>query len=47
MKCRDSREIEDPEAVTLANGRSALEGACPVCGTHMIRIVKAKKTDQQ
>jgi ssDNA-binding Zn-finger/Zn-ribbon topoisomerase 1 len=47
MKCRDTREIEDPEAVTLANGRSALEGACPVCGTHMIRIVKAKKTDQQ
>ena len=46
MKCRVIREIEDPEAVTLANGRSALEGACPLCGARMTRIVKAEKTDQ-
>ena len=45
MKCRGPREMEDPEAVTLANGRHALTGACPVCGRQIIRIVKTKKAD--
>ena len=39
-KCRDRREMVDPYPVTFANGRRALQGHCPVCGTKMARIVK-------
>ena len=41
MKCRDRREMKDPQPVTLSNGRPALQGTCPVCGTKVTRIVKA------
>jgi ssDNA-binding Zn-finger/Zn-ribbon topoisomerase 1 len=41
MRCRDWREIKDAELVTLANGRSALKGHCPVCGAKITAIVKA------
>lgn len=40
MRCRDYREPQDPQAVTLANGRSARKGTCPTCGATMILIVK-------
>ena len=38
-KCRTKREMSDPKAVTLATGRHALQGACPVCGTKLTRFV--------
>ena len=41
MRCRDWRELEDPQPVTLANGRPALKGQCPVCGAKMTVITKA------
>ncbi|MBN1630385.1 MAG: hypothetical protein JW990_11520 [Thermoleophilia bacterium] len=41
VKCRDRREMVDPQPVTLKNGRPALQGHCPVCNTLMTRIVKA------
>ena len=41
VKCRDRRQIPHPQPVTLANGRSALQGTCPLCGTLLTRIVKA------
>jgi hypothetical protein len=40
LKCRDWREMEDPQPVTLPNGRPALQGRCPVCEATMIAIVK-------
>lgn len=40
MRCRDYREIEDPQPVTLPNGRPALKGHCPVCGAKMTVITK-------
>jgi hypothetical protein len=43
VKCRGPREIKEPRAVSLANGRSALQGACPVCATLLTRIVKAQE----
>ena len=47
VKCRDRRELTDPQPVTLANGRPAIQGTCPVCSTKVARIVKvAKETDQ-
>lgn len=39
VHCRQKREIKDPEQVTLKNGRKAVRGTCPVCGTKVLRFV--------
>ena len=41
LKCRDKREITNPEQVTLKNGRPATRGDCPTCGTKVYRIGKS------
>lgn len=41
VKCKASREISSPQAVTLKNGRPATQGTCPVCGTKVFKIGKA------
>jgi hypothetical protein len=41
VKCREKREIKDPKAVTLKNGKPATQGTCAVCGTKIMRIGKA------
>jgi predicted GH43/DUF377 family glycosyl hydrolase len=41
VKCRAKREMKNPKAVTLKNGRQAIQGICSRCGTRMFRIVKA------
>ncbi len=38
MKCRAKREIKNPRKITLKNGRPAIQGICPVCGTKIYRI---------
>jgi len=38
VKCRTKREIKDAKKVTLKNGKPAMKGKCPVCGTGMFRI---------
>jgi len=38
FKCRAKREMKDPQEVTLKNGRKAVRGTCPVCGTKMFKI---------
>lgn len=38
VKCKDRREMQDPEPTTMKNGRAATKGKCPVCGTGMFRI---------
>ncbi|MCH7757143.1 MAG: hypothetical protein IIA19_01500 [Thaumarchaeota archaeon] len=40
VKCRAKRDIKDPEATTLKNGRPAVKGTCPECGTKVFRIGK-------
>jgi Zn finger protein HypA/HybF involved in hydrogenase expression len=40
MKCRKKRELSNPKAMTMKNGRPATRGTCPVCGTKMFRIGK-------
>ena len=42
VKCREKREFEGSE-VDLANGRRAAQGACPVCGTKMNRMLGKQK----
>ncbi len=41
MKCREKREMKDPQQVTMKNGRPATQGTCPVCGTKIFKIGKA------
>lgn len=41
MKCRKKVDIQGPNKVTLKNGRPAVRGTCPVCGTKVFRIGKA------
>ena len=38
MKCKAKREIKNPQNVILKNGKKAIKGTCPVCGTKMFRI---------
>lgn len=33
VKCREKREMKDPQGVTFKNGRAATQGICAVCGT--------------
>jgi len=41
MKCRKKVEIKDAKQITLKNGRPAMQGVCPNCGTKVFRIGKA------
>ncbi len=41
LKCRDHREIQDAQQVTLKNGRPATRGTCSVCKSTVFRIGKA------
>ena len=38
VKCKASREIKDPQQITMKNGRPATQGTCPVCGTKIFKI---------
>jgi len=38
MKCKKKREMKGAKEVTMKNGRPAMSGTCPVCGTHMFKI---------
>lgn len=43
LKCKEMRAITNPQVVTLKNGRQAITGTCPICGTRVNRIIKAIK----
>ena len=38
VKCRAKREMKDENTVLMTNGKPAVQGVCPVCGTKMFRI---------
>jgi len=40
VKCRAKREIKNPKETKLKNGRPAVKGVCPQCGTNVFRIGK-------
>jgi hypothetical protein len=40
VKERKKVEIKDPRQVTMKNGRPAIRGACPDCGTKIFKIGK-------
>ena len=43
VKCRRKVELVNPEEVTLKNGRKAIRGKCPNCGTTVYVFVGRKK----
>lgn len=45
LKCK--KKTDDPNAmkIILKNGRPAMQGKCPDCGTKMTRILKSKQTE--
>ena len=40
VKCKEKKEISNAQKVTMKNGRPAMKGKCPTCGTGMYRILK-------
>jgi hypothetical protein len=40
VKERKKVEIKDPKQVTMKNGRPAIQGFCPDCGTKIFKIGK-------
>jgi len=40
VKCKAKREMNDAKKVTMKNGRPAMKGKCPTCGTGMYCILK-------
>ncbi|MCJ7508058.1 MAG: DUF5679 domain-containing protein [candidate division Zixibacteria bacterium] len=39
LKCKSKKEMKDEQQVTLKNGRKAMRGKCPDCGTGMFKIL--------
>lgn len=40
VKCKAKKEMKDPVAITMKNGRPATQGVCPTCGTKIFKIGK-------
>jgi pimeloyl-ACP methyl ester carboxylesterase len=40
VRCRQKRTMQHPNKIVTKNGRSALEGTCPVCDTRLFRFIK-------
>ena len=43
VKCKAKQEVKNAEEVTTKNGRRAVKGICPVCGTGMYKFLPNKK----
>jgi hypothetical protein len=42
VKCKAKKEIVDGVEETMKNGRRAIKGKCPTCGTVMFKILGGK-----
>lgn len=42
LKCEAPKEMKDAEEITMKNGRKAMKGKCPDCGTGMFKILGKK-----
>ena len=38
VKCKTKREVKDPHQITMKNGKPAVQGICPECGTKLTKI---------
>ncbi len=39
VKCKAKKQIANEEKTTMKNGKPALKGTCPTCGTGMFKIM--------
>ena len=44
VKCKAKREIVSAVEEVMKNGRKAIKGKCPICGTVMFKILGGKAT---
>lgn len=44
VKCKAKKEIADGVEEVMKNGRKAMKGKCPTCGTVMFKILGGKAT---
>lgn len=40
VKCKAKKEMRNPTAITMKNGKPATTGTCATCGTKMFKIGK-------
>lgn len=40
VKCKAKKVMKDDQDITMKNGRPAVKGTCPDCGTGMFKIGK-------
>ncbi len=38
VKCKTKVEVKNPQDITMKNGRPAVTGTCPTCGTKVFKI---------
>lgn len=38
VKCREKKNVDNPQKVTMKNGKPAMKAKCPDCGTTMFKI---------
>ncbi|HZO72687.1 MAG TPA: alpha/beta fold hydrolase [Ktedonobacteraceae bacterium] len=43
VKCRQKRVMQNAARIVTKNGRAAMEGRCPVCGTKLFRFIAGEK----
>jgi hypothetical protein len=44
VKCKAKKEITEAVEEVMKNGRKAIKGKCPTCGTVMFKILGGKAT---
>lgn len=47
VKCKEKTEMADAKETTMKNGRSAMKGKCPKCGTGMFKILGLASKDSK
>ena len=47
VKCKAKKEISEAVEETMKNGRKAIKGKCPTCGTVMFKILGSKATSSE
>jgi len=43
VKCKAKKEIANAQEITMKNGRPAIQGVCPDCGTKIFCMQGGKK----
>ncbi len=38
VKDKKKVEVQNPHMITMKNGKKALQGTCPICGTKVFKI---------